>query len=108
MDPMTSSSEPLADPKARGLREELVAADLSQWKTSGINAGTAAEGPIKKGMGLSIHTGRRLGHASTCEIAINADGSVEAKLGSQDLGTGTRTVIGIVIAETSGPYPLER
>jgi xanthine dehydrogenase YagR molybdenum-binding subunit len=39
-------------------------------------------------------------------VTINPDGSVEAKIGSQDLGTGTRTTIGIVIAETLG-LPLE-
>jgi xanthine dehydrogenase YagR molybdenum-binding subunit len=39
-------------------------------------------------------------------LTINPDGSVEAKIGSQDLGTGTRTTIGMVIAETLG-LPLE-
>src|SRR6266540_3236552 len=42
------------------------------------------------------------GHDSECDVTINPDGSVEAKIGSQDLGTGTRTTIGIVIAETLG------
>ena len=39
-------------------------------------------------------------------VTINPDGSVEAKLGTQDLGTGARTVVGIVVAETLG-LPLE-
>ena len=47
-----------------------------------------------------------MGHGSECDVTINPDGSVEAKLGSQDLGTGTRTVINIVVAETLG-LPLE-
>jgi len=33
---------------------------------------------------------------------IHPDGSVEARIGSQDLGTGTRTVIGTVVADTMG------
>jgi xanthine dehydrogenase YagR molybdenum-binding subunit len=47
-----------------------------------------------------------MGHASECDVTINPDGSVEAKIGSQDLGTGTRTTIAMVIAETLG-QPLE-
>jgi xanthine dehydrogenase YagR molybdenum-binding subunit len=39
-------------------------------------------------------------------VTIQPDGSVEVALGSQDLGTGTRTVIGITAAETLG-LPLE-
>jgi xanthine dehydrogenase YagR molybdenum-binding subunit len=35
-------------------------------------------------------------------VRVHPDGGVEAKLGSQDLGTGTRTVIAIVVAETFG------
>ena len=37
---------------------------------------------------------------------INADGSVETKIATQDLGVGTRTVIAMVVAETLG-LPLE-
>ena len=40
------------------------------------------------------------------DVTINPDGSVEAKIGTQDLGTGTRTTIPIVIAETLG-IPME-
>jgi xanthine dehydrogenase YagR molybdenum-binding subunit len=39
-------------------------------------------------------------------VNIHPDGSVEVIMGSQDLGTGTRTVINIVAAETLG-LPLE-
>ena len=55
---------------------------------------------------MSIHTWGGRGHPSECDVTINPDGSVEAKLGSQDLGSGTRTVINIVVAETLG-LPLE-
>ncbi|MGH9435789.1 MAG: xanthine dehydrogenase family protein molybdopterin-binding subunit, partial [Terriglobia bacterium] len=41
-----------------------------------------------------------------CQVTIESDGSVTAELGSQDLGTGTRTVIAIVLAETLG-LPVE-
>jgi xanthine dehydrogenase YagR molybdenum-binding subunit len=39
-------------------------------------------------------------------VTIHPDGSVETSLGSQDLGTGTRTVIAIVTGETLG-LPVE-
>ena len=35
-------------------------------------------------------------------MKVHPDGTVEAALGSQDLGTGTRTVIAMVLAETFG------
>ena len=42
------------------------------------------------------------GHASKARTLIHPDGSVEMELGSQDLGTGTRTIIAMVAAETLG------
>lgn len=82
------------------------AAELMDWKKKCHPRGDKTPGPIKKGLGLSIHTWGGAGHASNCNCAIQPDGSVSASLGSQDLGTGTRTVIGIITAETMG-LPLE-
>jgi xanthine dehydrogenase YagR molybdenum-binding subunit len=42
------------------------------------------------------------GHNSQCRTNIHPDGTVEVELCSQDLGTGTRTVITMVAAETLG------
>src|ERR1043166_7852221 len=53
-----------------------------------------------------MHTWGGRGHPSECDVTIHADGSVETKIGSQDLGQGNRTVIRIVVAETLG-LPLE-
>jgi xanthine dehydrogenase YagR molybdenum-binding subunit len=53
-----------------------------------------------------MHTWAGQGHPSECDVTINPDGSVEAKIGTQDLGVGTRTCIGIVVAETLG-LPLD-
>jgi xanthine dehydrogenase YagR molybdenum-binding subunit len=39
-------------------------------------------------------------------VTVNPDGSVEAKLATQDLGVGTRTCVAMVVAETLG-LPLE-
>jgi xanthine dehydrogenase YagR molybdenum-binding subunit len=65
--------------------------------------GDKTPGPVKTGMGVAVCTwgGGGRGPAQThCEIA--SDGSVVMRLGSQDLGTGTRTLVAIVTADTLG------
>lgn len=85
-------------------REELAIADRmmgwrQRWRPRGEGS---SEGSIRRGLGLSLHTWGGRGHDSACDLKIHPDGTVEAKLGSQDLGTGSRTVIAIVLAETFG------
>ena len=88
-------------------REELMlAAELIDYKSKAHPRGDKAKGPVKRGLGISLHTWGGAGHASACDVTINADGSVEASMGTQDLGVGTRTCVGIVVAETLG-LPLE-
>lgn len=88
-------------------REQLTIADRmmgwrERWHPRG-EGGSAADGSsVKRGLGLSLHTWGGRGHRSNCEVKVHPGGAVEAKLGSQDLGTGTRTVIAIVLAETFG------
>ncbi len=47
------------------------------------------------------------GHNSHCHTTIIPNGNVVVEIGSQDLGTGTRTIITQVAAETLG-LPMER
>ncbi len=72
-----------------------------KWKPRGSNPGA-----IKRGLGLSIHTWGGGGHESNNEITIRSDGTVETRCGTQDLGVGVRTVIGIVVADAFG-LPIE-
>jgi xanthine dehydrogenase YagR molybdenum-binding subunit len=68
--------------------------------------GDKTPGPIKTGMGAAICTwggGGRGPAQARCEIA--SDGSVVVRVGSQDLGTGTRTLVAIVAAESLGLQP---
>src|SRR5216684_3200385 len=81
-------------------------AELVEWKKKWHPRGDKTPGPIKRGLGVSLHTWGGGGHDSRCQATIHPDGSVEVSLGSQDLGTGTRTVIAIVAAETLG-LPLQ-
>jgi xanthine dehydrogenase YagR molybdenum-binding subunit len=90
-------------PRAALYKEQLIkAAELADWKKKWHPRGDKTPGTIKRGMGVSLHTWGGLGHESECRMTINPDGSVAVELGSQDLGTGTRTVIAIVAAETLG------
>ena len=93
--------------RAEVYREEFkIAADLIGWK-NWHPRGDKASGAIKRGLGLSLHTWGGGGHPSDCDLTIQPDGSVELKMGTQDLGTGTRTTIMIVAADTLG-LPLDR
>jgi xanthine dehydrogenase YagR molybdenum-binding subunit len=88
-------------------RDELmIAADLINWKKNWHPRGQSGSGPVKRGLGVAIHTWGGRGHMSTCSLAINPDGSVEIKMGTQDLGTGTRTAILMIAADTLG-IPME-
>jgi xanthine dehydrogenase YagR molybdenum-binding subunit len=65
--------------------------------------GDKAAGPIKTGMGVAIGTwggGGRGPAQAHCEIA--SDGSVIMRVGTQDIGTGTRTLVAVVTADALG------
>jgi len=110
MDPadMLRANMDILGPRAKVYAEELEIADrLMGWKQRWHPRGDKTAGPVKQGLGLSIHTWGGRGHSSDQDLSINPDGSVDIKLGSQDLGTGTRTVIAIVVADTLG-IPVEQ
>jgi xanthine dehydrogenase YagR molybdenum-binding subunit len=87
--------------------EELrMAAEMIGYRQKAHLRSRLTPGVVKRGLGMAVHTWGGRGHRSECDVTINPDGSVETKLGSQDLGTGTRTVIRMVVAETLG-LPLE-
>ena len=97
----------IAGPRAQTYKEEFAIADqLMGWKKNWHQRGDTAPGDIKRGMGLSMHTWGGRGHNSNCDFTIHRDGSVEIKMGTQDLGTGARTIIAIVAADALG-IPME-
>lgn len=77
-------------------------AELIDWKKKWHQRGDSGSGNIKRGLGLAVHTWGGGGHNSQCRTNIHPDGTVELELCSQDLGTGTRTIITQVAAETLG------
>lgn len=84
-------------------REMEIAAGLMDWKAKWHAHG---KGPVKgnwrHGLGMALHTWGGGAHASTCLLKVHGDGTAEVQLGSQDIGTGTRTIIGMVAADTFG------
>jgi xanthine dehydrogenase YagR molybdenum-binding subunit len=89
--------------RAQNYGEELpIAADLMGWKQKWHPRPATVPTGLARGVGLSIHTWGGRGHNSDCDLTIHPDGSVEIKMGSQDLGTGTRTAILMVAADTLG------
>ena len=84
-------------------REEMeIAAEMINYRGKSHPRGDSGPGPVKKGLGTSIHTWRGSGHQSRCQCDVHSDGSVELRIGTQDLGTGTRTIMAIVAGETLG------
>ncbi|MFL6436729.1 MAG: xanthine dehydrogenase family protein molybdopterin-binding subunit [Terriglobales bacterium] len=97
----------LLEPRAKVYSEELDVADkLMNWKSRWHARGDKASGPMKQGLGLALHTWGGRGHSSNCDLSIHPDGSVDIKMGTQDIGTGTRTSILTVAADTLG-IPME-
>jgi xanthine dehydrogenase YagR molybdenum-binding subunit len=105
MDPldMVLKNLKLAGPRAKTYKDEFaIAADLMNWKAKWHQRNKGDSGPIRQGLGLSFHTWTGTAHPASCNLAINPDGSVLISSGTQDIGTGTRTVMAIIAAETFG------
>jgi len=65
----------------------------------------SSPGPIKTGVGCAGGGWGGGGGGTKAEVQINPDGTVEVRCGTQDLGTGSRTVVAIVAAEAFGLHP---
>lgn len=85
------------------VRRKMVAmgAEKIGWNR---RARTLDKGPTryKRGMGMASCTWGGGGSGTQAICIINPDGSVEVKCGTQDLGTGTRTLIHMIAAEEFG------
>lgn len=89
--------------KAETYAEEMkIAAKEIDWKAKWHPHGKGDKGPVKRGLGMALHRWGGGAGPCTCTVKVHPDGSVETFLGSQDIGTGTRTIIAITLAETFG------
>ena len=83
--------------------EMKLAARLMDWKAKWHPHGKgASRGSIVDGLGMALHTWGGTANSSNCLLKVYPDGGVESICGTQDLGTGTRTVCAQVLAETFG------
>jgi xanthine dehydrogenase YagR molybdenum-binding subunit len=103
------------DPLELRLRNVKAEAPNAQWKkyfplaaekigwSRRHPTGDDAAGPIKRGLGCAANIWHGAGNRATralCEV--HPDGSVVTKIGTQDIGTGTRTLVAMITAETMG------
>lgn len=94
------------DPDNVRKREYTVGREKFGWAAKYKKPGSSP-GPIKTGVGCAGATWGGGGKGSEAEVQINPDGTVEIRCGTQDLGTGSRTVVGLVAAEAFG-LPIDR
>jgi xanthine dehydrogenase YagR molybdenum-binding subunit len=86
--------------------ERRVGAERAGW--SKRRPAGADKGPIKRGLGVAQSQWVYLVQPnSACEVRVSGDGSVEAFSSTQDIGTGTRTILAQVVAEEFGLRPEE-
>ena len=68
----------------------------------------SGKGAKKRGIGVgSGQWGGGGGRGTQARVTINSDGTVEAVTGTQDIGTGIRTAIAIIVAEEFGLAPTD-
>jgi xanthine dehydrogenase YagR molybdenum-binding subunit len=87
-------------------REYAIGAEKFGWKDKYRKPGSTP-GVVKTGIGCAGAAWHGGGPSRNThgEATINPDGSIEFRLGVQDIGTGTKTVIAVVAAEMLGLKP---
>jgi xanthine dehydrogenase YagR molybdenum-binding subunit len=84
--------------------EFALAAERFGWKDRYRPPGSSP-GIVKTGVGCAAAIWWGGGQGTRAEVQVNPDGTVEVRCGTQDLGTGTRTLIAVVAAELLGLSP---
>ena len=94
------------DPSPIRQREYAIGAERFGWKQKYQKPGSSP-GVVKTGIGCAGAAWPAGGASRSTqgEAQINPDGSIEFRLGVQDIGTGTKTVIAVVAAEMLGLKP---
>jgi xanthine dehydrogenase YagR molybdenum-binding subunit len=102
MDPLTLR-EKIDENPARKVERQLIL-ERTNWRNR-KPAGSDA-GPVKRGMGIAQSVWYRFVNMnSSCEVRVSRDGSVELMSAVQDLGTGTKTMLAVIVAEEFGIPP---
>ena len=85
-------------------KEYELGAQRFGWKEKYKKPGSST-GPIKTGVGCAGATWGGGGRDTKAEALVNPDGSIEIRCGTQDLGTGAKTVIALIAADLLGLKP---
>ncbi len=102
MDPLTLR-EKIDENPARKVERQLIL-ERTNWRNR--KPAGSDTGPIKRGMGVAQSVWYRFVNMnSSCEVRISRDGSVELMSAVQDLGTGTKTMLAVIVAEEFGIPP---
>jgi xanthine dehydrogenase YagR molybdenum-binding subunit len=102
MDPLTLRDKIDENP-ARKIERQLIL-ERTNWRNRKPEGSDT--GPIKRGMGIAQSVWYRFVNMdSSCEVRISRDGSVELMSAVQDLGTGTKTMLAVIVAEEFGIPP---
>ena len=96
----------LNDPHEIRRKEYRMAAARFGWKDKYRTPGSSP-GPLKRGVGCAGAGWMSGGEGTQAEVQVNSDGTVEVRCGTQDLGTGSRTVVAVVAAEMLGLEPAQ-
>lgn len=86
------------DPSPVRQREYQLGAERFGWKQKYHRPGSSP-GPVKTGVGCAGASWGGGGGGTQAEAQINPDGSLEIRCGTQDLGTGTKTLIAVIAAD---------
>lgn len=105
MDPVEFRKKNAIDPAYS--RQLDRGAEVIGWKNRPKKPGAGpAYGPyksLKRGMGCGLATwGGGGGPSCQVDVAVKQDGSVSVQVGTQDLGTGSRTYTAAIVAEEFG------
>jgi len=94
------------DPLEIRRKEYEIGRKKFEWDAKYKKPGSSP-GVVKTGIGVAGATWGGGGKGSKAETTINPDGTVVVRCGTQDLGSGARTVVAIVAAEVFG-IPIDR
>jgi xanthine dehydrogenase YagR molybdenum-binding subunit len=96
----------LNDPNPIRQKEWREGAKLIGWERRNEKPGVgklAGTGRYRRGIGCGAATwGGGGAPGAECRVTIKPDASVTAVMGVQDIGTGSRTIIGLIVAEELG------
>ena len=92
------------DPSEVRRKEYALGAEKFGWKEK-YKAPGSSSGHVKTGVGCAGATWGGGGRGTKAEAQVNPDGSFEIRCCTQDLGTGSKTVIALIAADLLGLKP---